>query len=175
MRLAGVIKDDVADGIGGISVSVWMQGCPHRCEGCHNPETWDFDGGEFVNFDYFLSELEKAINVNGIERNLSILGGEPLCPENISYVHQMSAFVKTKFPNSKVIVWTGYTLKELKDSNNLEFLHYVDYLIDGKFDKDLYSPSLKFRGSSNQKIYKKKTGKLFKNKFKFVDVTSELG
>ncbi len=175
MRLAGIMFDDVVDGIDDISVSVWMQGCPHMCEGCHNQSTWDPQGGFELDFNTVLSRVDNAIAKNGIIRNLSILGGEPLSPDNIGYSYSIAKHIKEKFPDSKVIVWTGYTLEELKKSNNLEFLSFFDYIIDGRFDKRLYDPSLKLRGSSNQRIYKRKKYKFifFKNKIKFVDITDD--
>ena len=80
MRYAGIIKNDFS-AAPGTSVTFFTQGCPHKCEGCHNPETWDFEGGEKVTHDTILEVIE-AITANGLHRNLCIMGGEPLCPEN---------------------------------------------------------------------------------------------
>ena len=80
MRYAGIIKNDFS-AAPGTSVTFFTQGCPHKCEGCHNPETWDFEGGEEVTHDTIL-EIIEAITANGLHRNLCIMGGEPLCPEN---------------------------------------------------------------------------------------------
>lgn len=77
MKYAGIIKNDTAAGPG-LCLSFYTQGCPHHCSGCHNPETWDFNGGkEFT--DETLQMILENINANGIERPLCILGGEPLC------------------------------------------------------------------------------------------------
>ena len=82
MRIAGLIKNDMVDG-SGFCVSLWTQGCPHRCPGCHNPETWDFNGGTIITLNELEKEILEALNANGVERNFSVLGGEPLCEENL--------------------------------------------------------------------------------------------
>ena len=81
MRYAGLIENDIVDSDDGICVSLWMQGCPHHCKGCHNPETWDFNGGKEFTYE-ILNEINEALNANGIERSFCIMGGEPLCMEN---------------------------------------------------------------------------------------------
>lgn len=80
MRYAGIIKNDTAAGEG-VCVSFYTQGCPFRCDHCHNPQTWDFNGGKEFTQDT-ITEIIQAIKANGIIRNFCILGGEPLCPEN---------------------------------------------------------------------------------------------
>ena len=77
MRYAGLIKNDIVDCDDGICVSLWLQGCPHRCKGCHNPETWDFNGGTEIPIEELIKEIIKSINENGVERNFSVLGVEP--------------------------------------------------------------------------------------------------
>jgi anaerobic ribonucleoside-triphosphate reductase activating protein len=77
MRYAGIIKNDIAAGEG-VNLTFFVQGCPFHCEGCHNPQTWAFDGGkEFTNDT--LIEIINGLRANGVHRNLSIMGGEPLC------------------------------------------------------------------------------------------------
>lgn len=78
MRYAGIIKNDVC-AAPGVCVTFFTQGCPHRCKGCHNPETWDFDGGKEFTHDT-IDEVIEALNANDIERTFCIMGGEPLCP-----------------------------------------------------------------------------------------------
>ena len=77
MRYAGLIRNDFS-AAPGISVSFFTQGCPNHCLGCHNPETWDFNGGKEFTYD-ILNEIVDALTANGVKRSLSILGGEPLC------------------------------------------------------------------------------------------------
>lgn len=150
MRYSQIKPNDVVNGEG-VSVSLWTQGCPHYCNGCFNKETWDFNGGkEFGQEEYeYILEL---INADNIQRNLSILGGEPLCEQNINGVLALIKMVKRKFPSIKVYVWTGYTFEELIDKYpNVKF-NCIDVLIDGKFEKDLKDLSLLLRGSKNQRV-----------------------
>ena len=148
VRLSTINKNDFINGEG-VSVSLWMQGCPHRCPGCHNPELWNYNGGVEKTIDEVLKEIYAAISANNIQRNFSVLGGEPLCPENIEDVIQIIKNVKASFPNIKVFIWTGYNLDELK---NKEIFEYTDVLITGRYIQALRDITLKWRGSSNQKI-----------------------
>lgn len=151
MRIAGLTKNDITNGEG-ICVSLWVQGCPHRCKGCHNPESWDFNGGEYRNNDILLEEIYDAISANGIQRNFSILGGEPLAPQNINDTYYILWEVKQRYPSIKTFVWTGYTLEQLKEMYKDTLLENVDVLIDGPFIKAERDVTLKFRGSKNQRI-----------------------
>lgn len=157
MRYAGIIKNDFS-AAPGTSVTFFTQGCPHRCEGCHNPETWDFEGGEEVTHDTIL-EIIEAITANGLHRNLCIMGGEPLCPENQFLTNLIINSVKEKLPDTKIYLWTGYCLEDLDMSNNRikSILEQVDCLIDGPYDKTKRDVSLFMRGSSNQRILYKGT------------------
>lgn len=148
VKLSTINKNDFINGEG-VSVSLWMQGCPHRCPGCHNPELWNYNGGVEKTIDEVLKEIYAAISANNIQRNFSVLGGEPLCPENIEDVIQIIKNVKASFPNIKVFIWTGYNLDELK---NKEIFEYTDVLITGRYIQALRDITLKWRGSSNQKI-----------------------
>lgn len=156
MRVASLIKNDTVNGEG-ICVSLWVQGCPHHCKGCHNPEQWDFNGGEYKNNDMLLEEIYNAISANGIQRNFSILGGEPLAPQNINDTYYILWEVKQRFPSIKTFVWTGYTLEQLKEMYKETLLENVDVLIDGPFIKAERNITLKFRGSKNQRILYKGT------------------
>ena len=157
MRYAGIIKNDFS-AAPGTSVTFFTQGCPHRCEGCHNPETWDFEGGEEVTHDTILEVIE-AITANGLHRNLCIMGGEPLCPENQFLTNLIINSVKEKLPDTKIYLWTGYCLENLDMNNNRvkSILEQVDCLIDGPYDKTKRDVSLFMRGSSNQRILYKGT------------------
>ena len=157
MRYAGIIKNDFS-AAPGTSVTFFTQGCPHRCEGCHNPETWDFEGGEEVTHDTILEVIE-AITANGLHRNLCIMGGEPLCPENQFLTNLIINSVKEKLPGTKIYLWTGYCLEDLDMTNNRikSILEQVDCLIDGPYDKTKRDVSLFMRGSSNQRILYKGT------------------
>lgn len=150
MRIAKIKPNDIANGEG-VVVSVWTQGCPHRCKGCHNPETWSFDGGrrfEEQDLNYVLNSLTK----NNIHRDLSILGGEPLCSENVSGVFALCKTVKLFRHNTKIYIWTGYLYEDIYNSADRDVLDYVDILIDGKYDESKRNISLKLRGSENQRV-----------------------
>ena len=153
MKYAGLMENDIVDGEG-ICVSLWTQGCPFHCSGCHNPETWDFDGGYEVPDD-IRGEIVKAISANGITRNFSILGGEPLCEQNLDFVLNILTSVRVAYPHIKIYIWSGYTFEELiekKDERIIEILKRCNYLIDGRYEESLRDTTLPLRGSSNQNI-----------------------
>ena len=153
MRYAGLVTNDFT-AAPGISVSFYTQGCPHRCPGCHNPETWDFDGGkEFT--PQVLDEICEALTANGIERSLAILGGEPLCDENIFLTLLVIQEVKKRVPNTKIYIWTGYYYEDLlkiPNSHLTAILSLTDVLVDGPYVESLRDITLPLRGSSNQSI-----------------------
>ena len=153
MQYAGIIKNDIAAGEG-MNVTFFVQGCPFHCEGCHNPQTWDFLGGKEFTIDT-LNDLTNAIQANGIKRNLSIMGGEPLCQENIFLTQMVIAHIKSKYPDIKIYLWTGYTYEELIERDKPKtnwILNNIDYLIDGPFILAERDITLPMRGSRNQRI-----------------------
>lgn len=107
MKYAGIIKNDFS-AAPGISVSFFVQGCPHHCKGCHNPETWDFNGGKEFTYDV-LNDIEESLFANGISRSLAIMGGEPLCEQNIFLTLLVVKTIKEKYPDVKIYIWSGYT------------------------------------------------------------------
>ena len=153
MRFAGLIKNDLA-AAPGVSVTFFTQGCPHRCKGCHNPETWDFNGGkEFT--QETLYEIYRALESNGIERSFCIMGGEPMCEQNLLLTCMILQNVKLRFPQVKTYLWTGYYYEDLLkmfDPKVKIILDMVDVLIDGPYDESIRDVTLKMRGSSNQSI-----------------------
>lgn len=149
MKYAGVINDDIVNGRG-VCVSFWAQGCPHHCPGCHNPETWDKDGGYELPHDY-IQRIEKLLKKNGIRRSLSILGGEPLCNDNIAIVFNLLMIVKHDMPWTKTFVWTGGKFEALKLIYP-STMKFIDVLIDGPFDITKRDITLPLRGSPNQRI-----------------------
>ena len=154
MRYAGIIENDVVNGEG-ICLSYWTQGCPHKCDGCHNPETWNFNGGKEDSKENILNKILTLLNKNNIHRNLSILGGEPLCDENINFTMEILKKTKEKYPNIKTFVWTGYTYEELCKLYKNNIFDNIDVLIDGKYDETKRDITLKLRGSKNQRILQK--------------------
>ena len=152
-RYAGLIKNDFANGTG-TCVSFWTQGCPHHCQGCQNPETWNFNGGKEVPTD-IRGQIIKAICANNITRNFSVLGGEPLCKENLEEVDKIITSVRTAFPQIKIFVWTGYLLEDLKKKHDDKINHIlsqIDVLIDGPYIDAERDITLELRGSKNQRI-----------------------
>ncbi len=150
MKIAGIIKNDVVNGYD-VCVSVWVQGCPFRCSGCHNPSTWDYNGGTEVTEEEIINETIDAISKNGIQRNLSILGGEPLCEHNNLFVRKLIKTAREKYPDIKVYLWTGFYVGELNEEQMIT-ASLTDRIIDGRFEKDLRDITLPFRGSGNQRI-----------------------
>lgn len=153
MKYAGLKLNDCVDGEG-ITVSFWTQGCPHRCSGCHNPETWDFEGGLELPSD-IRSQIIKAISANGIQRDFAVLGGEPLCMQNRELVNEIIGSVRAAYPHIKIYLWTGYTYEELLKLNNSvinSILDKIDILIDGPFILEKRNLNLKLCGSENQRV-----------------------
>lgn len=157
MRYAGIIENDVVNGEG-VCLSLFTQGCPHRCKGCFNPDTWNFNGGIETDVKILTADIINLLQKNNIQRNFSVLGGEPLCLENRMEVDFIIKHVKERFPNIKIFLWTGYTIEELIQKNDLyinEVLKSVDYLIEGPYIEEERDITLKWRGSKNQRILTK--------------------
>lgn len=148
LRLSGVIKESIVDGPG-IRYVVFTQGCPHRCVGCHNPQTHDFNSGYFKDIDDIYEDVLKNPLIHGV----TISGGEPF-----AQAKQVSQLVKKlKEKNYSTIVYTGYTFEQLyenteDDNGYLDLLSSTDILVDGKFELNKKNLMLKFRGSENQRI-----------------------
>ncbi len=153
MRYSGLIRNDLA-AAPGVSVTFFTQGCPHRCNGCHNPETWNFEGGkEFT--PKVLNEIYEALQANGVKRSFCIMGGEPLCEENSFLTLLILKEVRERFPNIKIYLWTGYYYEELLKFSNphiKQILELTDVLIDGPYIEAKRDITLQMRGSSNQSI-----------------------
>lgn len=156
MNYADIIFNDFTAG-NGISVSVFFQGCSRHCPGCHNQETWDFNKGHKFN-KKVISTIIDGLQKNGIKRNLAIMGGEPLHPYNRTGVLLLIEAVKKQLPETPIYIWTGYTIEELTQSTDRaikRILLETDFLIDGPYNQDLRDITLKWRGSSNQRIFDK--------------------
>ena len=149
MRFSKIKDNDIANGLG-VTMSLWTQGCPHHCKGCFNGETWDFDAGEEFE-DSDLEYILENINKNNVHRDLSILGEEPLCPENVDGVIEVCKIFKEKFPEKKIYLWTGYVVEQFNEKQR-NVLNYIDVLVDGPFVQAKRNLSLMMRGSSNQRV-----------------------
>lgn len=153
MQYAGIIKNDIAAGEG-VNVTFFVQGCPLHCLGCHNPQTWDFLGGKEFTADT-LNDVIQSLKANDVMRNFSIMGGEPLCKENVFLTQMLILNVKEQYPDIKIYVWSGYTYEELinRHEQKLDWiLDNIDYLIDGQFILAERDITLPLRGSRNQRI-----------------------
>ncbi len=153
MKYAGIIYNDFS-AAPGVSLTFFTQGCPHRCPGCHNPETWDFDKG----LDFTEETMQSIINglyLNEVKRNFCLMGGEPLCAENLDLSLKIIKTIKETYDWVKIYIWTGYTyeiLTRIKSPKINEILSLSDVIIDGPYIEKLKDTSLNMRGSSNQRI-----------------------
>lgn len=146
MRYNKIRKMDISNGPG-IRVSIFMQGCSFHCKDCFNNETWDFKAGKEFNDEVINKVLDLASLPHIV--GLSILGGEPMHPNNREGTIKLAKAFKKRYPNKDIWVWSGYLFDELKD---IEGLSYIDTLVDGRFVLEQANPTLKFRGSSNQRV-----------------------
>lgn len=148
IRLAGIVRESIVDGPG-IRFTVFCQGCPHACKGCHNPETHDFAGGKDVSIDRLIEEIEK----NKLLAGVTFSGGEPFCqPGPFAELGR-----RVKDMGLNITVFSGYTLEQLNDmsvqnADVRELLELTDILIDGPFVNELRDLTLQFRGSGNQRV-----------------------
>ena len=148
IRLAGTIEDSIVDGTG-LRFVIFVQGCPHHCKGCQNPQTHSFDGGMLVEVDDVKQMIDKQLPMcDGI----TLSGGEPFqqqtaCIELARYAHSLGL---------DVWCYTGYTYEDVE---NTDLIKEVDVLVDGKYIESLRSLDLLYRGSSNQNIIFLKNGK----------------
>jgi anaerobic ribonucleoside-triphosphate reductase activating protein len=150
MRYSSIKPNDSINGEG-VCVSLFVQGCEGKCPDCFNKEAWNFNGGKpFGGRE--LQYIKRSLTANGIKRNFSILGGEPLHSNNIKEVTTIINEIKT-FDNSiKIYVWTGYLYEDLLKKYGEKIFKNIDVLIDGRFEMKEKDVTLKLRGSSNQRI-----------------------
>lgn len=146
MNYAKIKPVDIANGEG-VRVSLFVCGCPHHCEGCFNSELWDYDAGEKYGM-YTVDEIMRLCKRTYIS-GLSLLGGEPLAPENMYGLITLCYHFKQYYPDKTIWCYTGYEWKDVKD---FPIMRYIDILVDGRFVQELADPRLKFRGSYNQRI-----------------------
>lgn len=150
MNMAGFYDESISNGLGWRAV-LFVSGCPHNCPGCHNKAAQDYKYGEKFN----KKEIIERIKANSILKGVTISGGEPLCPQNIAEVLDFIKEVKKEKPNFNVWCYTGYTIEQLENRNDSvtdECLKQINVLVDGRFVEQKKNPTLKFRGSENQRI-----------------------
>lgn len=142
-----LIEDYSIDNGPGVRVVLWTQGCPHMCKGCHNPHTWKEDAGRpFTDNDrdYVMEKLDEYL-----EKDFSVLGGEPLAPYNRDGVNALLGYIKKYRPQTNVWLWTGYLWEEVE---HLEVMEHVDVVVDGPFKMQEWEDSLFWKGSRNQRV-----------------------
>ncbi|MEI8054658.1 MAG: anaerobic ribonucleoside-triphosphate reductase activating protein [bacterium] len=152
LRIAGIIKESVVDGPG-LRYVIFTQGCPHRCVGCHNPDTQDFAGG----YDISITKLLDSINETKLIDGVTFSGGEPFA--QAAACAKLAELIKQNKNNLNIITYSGYYYAELlsmatKNPAIEKFLQSTDILIDGPYDVNKNDLNLSFRGSSNQNIIK---------------------
>ena len=156
MNYADIKRIDVANGPG-VRVSLFVSGCTHHCKGCFNPETWDFNYGNIFT-QHEINKILEYLEPSYIQ-GLSLLGGEPFEYSNQQGLLPLMRLFKERYPNKDVWCYTGYTFEDdilenmmVKYPETREFINYIDILVDGKFIEEQKNLSLRFRGSSNQRI-----------------------
>lgn len=154
MNYGKINYTDIANGLG-VRVSLFVSGCRNKCEGCFNRESWDFNFGKKFTIST-LTDLLLALDKPYIS-GLTILGGDPLEPENLPMVTSICRTIKTINDSKNIWIYTGYLYE---DFQNLELFDYVDVVVDGKFIESEKDISLQFRGSKNQKIVDVKRSKM---------------
>lgn len=156
MNYANIKYNDISNGLG-IRTSLFVSGCRHHCKGCFNTEAWDFGFGKIYDkaVEKEILDSMEAYYISG----LSLLGGEPLDPNNQKDILGLLQSFKKRYPDKNVWCYTGYTYdRDFKEGAVAytpyieEILYHIDILVDGKFEEDLYDIGLKFRGSSNQRL-----------------------
>lgn len=148
IRIAGTVNDSIVDGEG-FRFTIFTQGCPHHCKGCHNPQTHSFDGGSVVTDEQLLEKIKANPLLDGV----TFSGGEPFCQAETlaelgKKIHSLG--------NLDIVTYTGYTFEELlagldENPSWKALLEETDILIDGRFEESLKSYDVKFRGSKNQR------------------------
>jgi anaerobic ribonucleoside-triphosphate reductase activating protein len=148
MRIAGIVRESIVDGPG-LRFTIFAQGCPHKCRGCHNESTHDFDGG----YDCELNKILEEIDKNPLLSGVTFSGGEPFCQADKFY----RLGIEIKARGLDIVAYSGYTLEQLrklseKDESIGKLLDIVDYLVDGPFILEERDLTLDFRGSRNQRF-----------------------
>lgn len=146
MQYHNITKDDMLNG-DGLRVVLWVAGCSHGCIECHNPVTWDPDGG--LLFDGKAKEELFEQLGKDYTSGITYSGGDPLFEGNRACITELAKMVRERFPNKSQWLYTGYEWEQIKD---LPVMKYLDVVVDGRFDVNLKDSQLHWRGSANQKV-----------------------
>ena len=146
MRYHNITKDDMLNG-DGLRVVLWVAGCNHHCEGCHNPITWNPQGG----LPFGGSEKEEIFTElsNDYISGITLSGGDPLYCDNVDEITALAKEIKERFPDKTIWLYTGFVWEEIA---GFEIMQYTDVLVDGKFELDKKDNLLHWKGSSNQRV-----------------------
>ena len=144
IRIAGTVGESIVDGPG-FRYTLFVQGCPHGCPGCHNPQTHDFDGGQDIALDTLLKDMCKNPFVKGV----TFSGGDPLYPANREQIGALAQEIRARFPDKTIWLYTGYRFEQITD---LPFLAAIDVVVDGPFIEAQKDTQLHWRGSANQRV-----------------------
>jgi len=144
LRILDIVEDTMVDGPG-FRTSIYCAGCNHRCPGCHNPQSWNFDGGR----EMTVAEVMRIVAGDPFTQGVTFSGGDPM--------YQAAAFAELarqihRYTQKDVWCYTGFTFESLIHDDQRELLAEVDVLVDGPFIKALYDADLLFRGSGNQRL-----------------------
>lgn len=155
MRYAGVIYDDTA-AAPGLSLTIFLQGCPIHCKECHNADIWPPEGGSELTIEKIVEIIDK-LDKNGVMRKLCIMGGEPMADFNLIATNAIITYAKMKFPDVEIYLWSGYTYEQLQERGKIltiipAILEKIDVLIDGPYIEKQRDITLQMRGSTNQRI-----------------------
>lgn len=148
IHISGIVKESSVDFIN-LNYVIFVQGCNHKCEGCHNKHTWDYssDIGAYITFD----EIINDINNNPLLDGLVLSGGEPL--DKVDILIELCKRVRKETSLKNITCFSGYVFEEIiKDNNKKKIIEVIDYLIDGPFILEKKDYRCLFRGSTNQRI-----------------------
>ena len=149
MRIAGIIHNDIINGPG-LRCTIFVQGCDHHCKGCHSPHTWPFNGGRVMTKD----ELIQTVTSNKLDHGITWSGGDPLY--QVEELAELAKYFHSKSYHQ--MLFTGFTVEEIVDlckqnHSYVDALRYMNIIISDRFDINQRSLELKFRGSSNQRVW----------------------
>ena len=146
MRYHNITKDDMLNG-DGLRVVLWVAGCSHCCKDCHNPVTWDPNGGLYFD-ESAKAELFEELKKDYVS-GINFSGGDPLHIANVNDVTELSKEIRETFPEKTIWLYTGSTWEEVR---RMEIVRYLDVLVDGEFVFAKKDPLLCWKGSSNQRV-----------------------
>jgi len=148
MRYLSLTGPDIENGLG-CRITLWVPGCAHKCPGCHNPETWNWNQGKSIDYQTIINELNKPY-IQG----LTISGGDPFFYTNLDDVYQLCRYIKQVLPEKDIWIYTGDTYEDIIKNKNMRFeiLKYIDVLVEGPFILEKRDITLPYTGSSNQRI-----------------------